>query len=184
MSDRQRIDIVDTSKTMNYLFRWYFALISISGLFSVTFSVVYSYVADVTDESSRGAAYGTSNSCSSVSIDNYDRHGSGLVTATFAASLITSPAIGAHLARLYSENFVIALGKSQISALMFVVSMTCQTLTKVLLWLFSTCCSSSLPCLNHCRNDYEPIRKSRGKRSIHLLFVPPSPIHTHTHTHT
>lgn len=34
----------------------------------------------------------------------------GLVTATFAASLITSPAIGAHLARLYSENFVIALG--------------------------------------------------------------------------
>ncbi|CAF1081385.1 unnamed protein product [Rotaria sordida] len=70
---------------------WYFALISISGLFSVTFSVVYSYVADVTDESSRSTAY-------------------GLVTATFAASLITSPAIGAHLARLYSENFVIALG--------------------------------------------------------------------------
>lgn len=34
----------------------------------------------------------------------------GLVTATFAASLITSPAIGAHLARLYSENFIIALG--------------------------------------------------------------------------
>lgn len=33
----------------------------------------------------------------------------GLVTATFAASLITSPAIGAHLARLYSENFIIAL---------------------------------------------------------------------------
>ncbi|UJR30225.1 hypothetical protein I4U23_017763 [Adineta vaga] len=70
---------------------WYFALISISGLFSVTFSVVYAYVADVTDEHSRGAAY-------------------GLVTATFAASLITSPAIGAHLARLYSDNFIIALG--------------------------------------------------------------------------
>ncbi len=34
----------------------------------------------------------------------------GLVTATFAASLITSPAIGAHLSRLYSENFIIALG--------------------------------------------------------------------------
>ncbi|CAF4800093.1 unnamed protein product [Rotaria sp. Silwood1] len=69
---------------------WYFALISISGLFSVTFSVVYAYVADVTDESSRSTAY-------------------GLVTATFAASLITSPAIGAHLTRLYSENFIIAL---------------------------------------------------------------------------
>ena len=39
----------------------------------------------------------------------------GLVTATFAASLITSPAIGAHLARLYSENFVIALGKLSIT---------------------------------------------------------------------
>lgn len=34
----------------------------------------------------------------------------GLVTATFAASLITSPAIGAHLSRLYSDNFIIALG--------------------------------------------------------------------------
>ena len=53
-------------------------------------------------------------------VDPVDRHASltdklcmyalGLVTATFAASLITSPAIGAHLARLYSENFVIAVG--------------------------------------------------------------------------
>ncbi|CAF1262533.1 unnamed protein product [Rotaria sordida] len=69
---------------------WHFALISISGLFSVTFSIVYTYVADVTDENSRSTAY-------------------GLVTATFAASLITSPAIGAYLARLYSENVIIAL---------------------------------------------------------------------------
>jgi hypothetical protein len=89
--------------------RWYFALISISGLFSVTFSVVYAYVADVTDESSRGAAYGRSYLSSySFSIENLLRL--GLVTATFAASLITSPAIGAHLSRLYSENFIIALG--------------------------------------------------------------------------
>ncbi|CAF3121053.1 unnamed protein product [Rotaria socialis] len=72
---------------------WYFALLSISGLFSVTFSVVYAYVADVTDENSRSTAY-------------------GLVTATFAASLITSPAIGAHLTRLYSENFIIALSSA------------------------------------------------------------------------
>lgn len=84
-------------------------MISISGLFSVTFSVVYSYVADVTDESSRGAAYGTSLR---TSLFATKRVCSGLVTATFAASLITSPAIGAHLARLYSENFVIALGRS------------------------------------------------------------------------
>ncbi|CAF1495842.1 unnamed protein product, partial [Rotaria sordida] len=76
---------------MKYLDKlWHFALISISGLFSVTFSIVYTYVADVTDENSRSTAY-------------------GLVTATFAASLITSPAIGAYLARLYSENVIIAL---------------------------------------------------------------------------
>lgn len=88
--------------------RWYFALISISGLFSVTFSVVYAYVADVTDEHSRGAAYGKwSWSGILISIGHILL---GLVTATFAASLITSPAIGAHLARLYSENFIIALG--------------------------------------------------------------------------
>ncbi|CAF0792308.1 unnamed protein product [Adineta steineri] len=89
---------------------WYFALISISGLFSVTFSVVYAYVADVTDENSRGAAY-------------------GLVTATFAASLITSPAIGAHLARLYSDNFIIALGTAvAILDLLFIYFMVPESL--------------------------------------------------------
>lgn len=69
---------------------WYFAMISISGLFAVTFSVVFAYVADVTDEMNRTTAY-------------------GLVSATFAASLITSPALGSYLSRYYSENFVIAL---------------------------------------------------------------------------
>jgi hypothetical protein len=53
----------------------------------------------------------------------------GLVTATFAASLITSPAIGAHLARLYSENFVIALG----ILLKFIFSF-------YYFWLFRYCC--------------------------------------------
>ncbi len=69
---------------------WYFAMISISGLFAVTFSVVFAYVADVTDETNRTTAY-------------------GLVSATFAASLITSPAIGSFLTKYYNENFVIAL---------------------------------------------------------------------------
>lgn len=69
---------------------WYFAMISISGLFAVTFSVVFAYVADVTDESNRTTAY-------------------GLVSATFAASLITSPALGSYLSRFYSEKFVVAL---------------------------------------------------------------------------
>lgn len=33
-------------------------MISISGVFAVTFSVVFAYVADVTEESERSAAYG------------------------------------------------------------------------------------------------------------------------------
>ncbi|KAL5016535.1 hypothetical protein ScPMuIL_006124 [Solemya velum] len=69
---------------------WYFAMLSISGIFSVTFSVVFAYVADVTTDEDRSQAY-------------------GLVSATFAASLVTSPALGAYLEHVYSENFVIWL---------------------------------------------------------------------------
>ncbi|XP_055885283.1 hippocampus abundant transcript 1 protein-like isoform X1 [Biomphalaria glabrata] len=72
---------------------WYFAMLSISGVFSVTFSVIFAYVADVTTEDERSSAY-------------------GLVSATFAASLVTSPAIGAFLQDLYSENLVIWLAAS------------------------------------------------------------------------
>ncbi|CAH1772781.1 unnamed protein product [Owenia fusiformis] len=69
---------------------WYFAMISISGIFAVTFSVVFAYVADITTEEERSSAY-------------------GLVSATFAASLVTSPAIGAYLGKVYSDNLVVAL---------------------------------------------------------------------------
>ena len=69
---------------------WYFATISISGVFAVTFSVVFAYVADVTDEADRSAAY-------------------GLVSATFAASLVTSPALGAYLEQMYNESVVVAV---------------------------------------------------------------------------
>merc|ERR1719412_725691 len=69
---------------------WYFATISISGVFAVTFSVVFAYVADVTDEADRSAAY-------------------GLVSATFAASLVTSPALGAYLEQMYDESVVVAV---------------------------------------------------------------------------
>lgn len=72
---------------------WYFAMISMSGVFAVTFSVVFAYVADVTDEQDRSAAY-------------------GLVSATFAASLVTSPALGAYLSNLYSDNLVVALASA------------------------------------------------------------------------
>ncbi|XP_062290190.1 hippocampus abundant transcript-like protein 1 [Scomber scombrus] len=69
---------------------WYFAMISMSGAFSVTFSVIFAYVADVTDERERSTAY-------------------GLVSATFAASLVTSPAIGAYLSAWYGDNLVVLL---------------------------------------------------------------------------
>ncbi|KAH3733182.1 hypothetical protein DPMN_039607 [Dreissena polymorpha] len=69
---------------------WYFTMISLSGIFAVTFSVVFAYVADITTEEDRSQAY-------------------GLVSATFAASLVTSPAIGAYLGHMYSDNFVVWL---------------------------------------------------------------------------
>ncbi|KAB0386362.1 hypothetical protein FD755_001318 [Muntiacus reevesi] len=70
--------------------RWYFAVISVSGVFAVTFSVVFAYVADITQEHERSMAY-------------------GLVSATFAASLVTSPAIGAYLGRVYGDSLVVVL---------------------------------------------------------------------------
>lgn len=75
---------------MKFSHWWYFTMISISGIFAVTFSVIFAYVADVTKEEDRSWAY-------------------GLVSATFAASLVISPTIGAYLGKVYSDNFVIAL---------------------------------------------------------------------------
>ena len=64
-------------------------MLSISGIFAVTFSVVFAYVSDVTEEAERSAAF-------------------GLVSATFAASLVTSPALGAWIEMNYSEDLVVA----------------------------------------------------------------------------
>uniref|UniRef100_A0A8C9TSD5 Hippocampus abundant transcript 1a n=1 Tax=Scleropages formosus TaxID=113540 RepID=A0A8C9TSD5_SCLFO len=72
---------------------WYFAVISVSGVFAVTFSVIFAYVADVTQEHERSTAY-------------------GLVSATFAASLVTSPAIGAYLSRAYGDGLVVVLASA------------------------------------------------------------------------
>ncbi|KTG41518.1 hypothetical protein cypCar_00028789 [Cyprinus carpio] len=68
----------------------FFALMSVSGLFAVTFSVIFAYVADITEEHERSTAY-------------------GLVSATFAASLVTSPAIGAFLSLRYGDSLVVLL---------------------------------------------------------------------------
>ena len=72
---------------------WFFAIMSLSGIFAVTFSVVLAYVADVTIPEERSNAY-------------------GMVSATFAASLITSPAVGAYLAKEYNEVLVVALASA------------------------------------------------------------------------
>ncbi|XP_051173950.1 hippocampus abundant transcript 1 protein isoform X1 [Leptopilina boulardi] len=69
---------------------WFFAMISISGVFACTFSVVFAYVADVTEESQRSLAY-------------------GLVSATFAASMVISPALGDYTRQNYGDNVAVAL---------------------------------------------------------------------------
>jgi hypothetical protein len=43
---------------LSFTLRWYFAVISVSGVFAVTFSVVFAYVADITQEHERSMAYG------------------------------------------------------------------------------------------------------------------------------
>ncbi|KAL6091175.1 hypothetical protein STEG23_022705, partial [Scotinomys teguina] len=69
---------------------WYFAVISVSVVFAVTFSVVFVYVADITQEHESSIGY-------------------GLVSATFAAGLVTSPAIGAYLGPVYGDSLVVVL---------------------------------------------------------------------------
>uniref|UniRef100_A0A3Q4BY23 Uncharacterized protein n=1 Tax=Mola mola TaxID=94237 RepID=A0A3Q4BY23_MOLML len=63
---------------------WYFAVISMSGVFAVTFSVIFAYVADITQEHERSTAY-------------------GLVSAIFF------PAIGAYLSVAYGDTLVVIL---------------------------------------------------------------------------
>ena len=76
---------------------WFFTVFAMSGIFAVTFSVVLAYVADVTAPEERSLAY-------------------GMVAATFAASIIFSPAIGDRLAEEYNDMLVVALATA-ISAL-------------------------------------------------------------------
>ncbi len=53
-------------------FRWYFTILSISGIFAVTFSVIFAYVADITTVEDRSAAYGLV--CHIYSILDYTTH--------------------------------------------------------------------------------------------------------------
>lgn len=65
--------------------RWFFAMISISGVFAVTFSVVFAYVADVTTIENRSRAY-------------------GMVSATFAASLVCDKI--KHVRHIYLKSLI------------------------------------------------------------------------------
>ncbi|XP_068616846.1 hippocampus abundant transcript-like protein 1 [Brachionichthys hirsutus] len=100
---------------------WYFALISASGIFSVTFSVIFAYVADVTEEQERSTAY-------------------GLVSATFAASLVTSPAIGAYLSTRYSDSLVVlvatVIAVADIAFVFFVVPESLPDKMRLTSWGF------------------------------------------------
>ncbi|CAD5212990.1 unnamed protein product [Bursaphelenchus okinawaensis] len=72
---------------------WYFTLFTLSGFFSVTFSVALAYVADITEKHNRARA------C-------------GYVSATFAASLITSPALGAYISSTYNDELAVWIATS------------------------------------------------------------------------
>lgn len=98
----------------------YFVLVIFSGLFAVTFSVIFAYVADVTDEHERTWAYGAVrrfSSSTSIVIDNCPHvlyfstlfPPSSQVSATFALSLVTSPALGSYISQLYNDDLVIML---------------------------------------------------------------------------
>uniref|UniRef100_A0A7N8XTB6 Major facilitator superfamily domain containing 14Bb n=1 Tax=Mastacembelus armatus TaxID=205130 RepID=A0A7N8XTB6_9TELE len=100
---------------------WYFALISVSGIFAVTFSVIFAYVADITAEDERSTAY-------------------GLVSATFAASLVTSPAIGAYLSAQYGDSLVVlvatVIAVADIAFVFFVVPESLPDKMRLTSWGF------------------------------------------------
>lgn len=69
---------------------WHVLAVAVSGAFAVTFSVVFAYVSDVTQSNERSAAYGQ-------------------VSATFAASLVISPALGSLLQIVIGNQLVFVI---------------------------------------------------------------------------
>ncbi|SPP76839.1 blast:Hippocampus abundant transcript 1 protein [Drosophila guanche] len=67
---------------------WFFVIASLSGVFGVTVSVVLAFVADVTTPEERLRSH-------------------GMVSATFATSLVISPALGNLLMNLFGINAVV-----------------------------------------------------------------------------
>jgi len=93
----------------------YFVALTLSGIFSIIFSVAFAYVSDVTDEAARSLGY-------------------GLVTAGFAASLIISPALGAGVEVMTGrEDLVIILASvTALADVAFIIFLVPESLdTKV-----------------------------------------------------
>ncbi len=141
-------------------------MISISGVFAVTFSVVFAYVADVTDESDRSAAY-------------------GLVSATFAASLVTSPALGAYLEQVSVAGSARPLGRQSLilcipqiySEEVVVAVATAIAILDVFFILVAV--PESLP--DKCRLN--PISGSRGLTLEQVRRDTPQGVHAHPTQH-
>ena len=94
--------------------RAYFVAVAVSGVFAVTFSIVFAYVADCTTEQDRSSAYGLvcrwhADKCANFlslslppslppslphSLSLSLTHSHNQVSATFAASLVVSPSLG------------------------------------------------------------------------------------------
>jgi len=89
----------------------YFVLMAVSGTFCIIFSVAFSYVADVTDTSSRSLGY-------------------GFVTAGFAASLIISPALGAGLELVIGYDTPVVLLATAVALLdvIFIIALVPESL--------------------------------------------------------
>lgn len=74
---------------------WHFVAVALSGAFAVTFSIVFAYVGDITSPLERSSAFGQ-------------------VSATFAASMVISPALGS-LVQAYAGNTAVFLLSTLIS---------------------------------------------------------------------
>ncbi|KAI3372171.1 hypothetical protein L3Q82_007023 [Scortum barcoo] len=118
---------------------WYFALISVSGIFAVTFSVIFAYVADITEEHERSTAYGLGKVFVSYSF-LFSLFSVCEVSATFAASLVTSPAIGAYLSAQYGDSLVVlvatVIAVADIAFVFFVVPESLPEKMRLTSWGF------------------------------------------------
>eukprot|EP00049_Salpingoeca_infusionum_P009678 m.164609 g.164609 ORF g.164609 m.164609 type:complete len:527 (+) comp14403_c0_seq1:3098-4678(+) len=110
------LTVISTCLPIPFLFLnnlWFHVIIvALSGAFAVTFSIVFAYVSDVTSESERSAAFGQ-------------------VSATFAASLVISPALGSVLQLLYGTKLVYALSTIiAVADVLFIIFFVPESLTQ------------------------------------------------------